>query len=146
MYFTLMSLHLIGATIWTGGHLVLALIILPRALQSRDPEILLQFEERFERIGMPALVIQILSGLWLAYQILPEPWEWLTPSDGLGAAITLKLSLLFLTACLALNARFRVIPTLSAQTLPMMGWHIRAVTTLSVLFVLAGLVLRTGGF
>lgn len=146
MYITIMALHLLAATIWTGGHLVLAFTVLPRALQARDPQILLDFEQGFEKIGIPALIIQVTSGFWLAWQLSPGVSTWLLPQDGLAAGISIKLGLLLATAMLALNARFRVIPHLSADSLPLMGWHIRAVTLFSVLFVLAGLVLRTGGF
>lgn len=36
---TLLFLHLLGAAIWVGGHLVLALGILPGALRRRDPQV-----------------------------------------------------------------------------------------------------------
>ena len=146
MYFTVLGLHILAATIWTGGHLILATIILPRALKARDPGLLLGFEEGYEKIGMPALVVQVLTGVWMAWQMVPELARWIQPQDGLEAAITVKLALLATTALLALNARFRVIPCLSAETLPLMGWHIRAVTVISVLFVLTGVLLRSGGF
>lgn len=32
LYYFLLSLHLLGATLWTGGHFVLATTVLPRAL------------------------------------------------------------------------------------------------------------------
>lgn len=34
-YYIILSIHIIGATIWAGGHLVLALSILPDALKKR---------------------------------------------------------------------------------------------------------------
>ena len=34
-YYTFLSLHILGATIWAGGHLVLALTILPDALRQQ---------------------------------------------------------------------------------------------------------------
>ncbi len=36
MYATILLLHILGATIWTGGHLVLAVTILPRVLRERS--------------------------------------------------------------------------------------------------------------
>ena len=63
MYSLLLLLHILAATVWTGGHLVLALTVLPRALRARDPQILLQFESGYERVGMPALLLQVLTGL-----------------------------------------------------------------------------------
>ena len=34
-YYIVLSLHILGATIWAGGHLVLAVTILPEALRQR---------------------------------------------------------------------------------------------------------------
>jgi hypothetical protein len=44
-YRILIALHLVGASVWIGGHLVLATTILPRALRNRDPAIILDFEK-----------------------------------------------------------------------------------------------------
>lgn len=68
---TLLFLHLLGAAIWVGGHLVLALGILPGALRRRDPQAIRAFEQVYERIGIPALLLQVVSGLWLASLWLP---------------------------------------------------------------------------
>ncbi|WKZ66749.1 MAG: hypothetical protein QY325_02230 [Flavobacteriales bacterium] len=40
----LLILHLLGASIWVGGHLVLLLTVLPGALKARDAERILAFE------------------------------------------------------------------------------------------------------
>lgn len=140
---TLLLLHLLGATIWTGGHLVLAFTILPRVLKGRDVDSLQWFEEGYEKLGMPALLVQIITGLWLAWQKVPSLSLWLDPDAGpIAHLIRVKLVLLLLTALVAAHARFRVIPRLSAATLPLMGWHIAAVTLLSVAFVATGLSFR----
>ncbi|GKY88403.1 CopD family protein [Sinisalibacter aestuarii] len=146
MDYSVLVIHLLGAAVWTGGHLVLALTVLPRALRLRDPEILREFEQGFERIGIPALLVQVASGVWLAWRYSPDPIAWITLADPVSAGIGLKLGLLVLTALFAVNARFRVIPQLSAETLPLMALHIRAVTLFSVLFVATGAYLSRGGF
>jgi len=51
------SLHLLATGIWPGGHIVLSIVVFPRALRERSPEQLLQFESVYEKIGMPALII-----------------------------------------------------------------------------------------
>ena len=145
MYALMLFLHLLGATVWTGGHLVLALTWLPRVLRERSPEQLLRFEQGYERIGMPALVLQIVTGLWMAYQMVPSVAQWLSPDTPVARAIALKLVLLLCTALIAAHARLRVIPRLSADTLPLMAWHVGAVTLLSVGFVAVGVSLRFGG-
>lgn len=144
VYPAILLLHLLGACIWVGGHIVLAGIILPQALRVRDPAILLAFESRFERIGMPALLVQVASGLWLAAQWLPDHVALLALDSAAAHAIAAKLGLLAATVGLAANARLRVIPRLSAETLPLMAAHVFAVTLLGVLFVAAGAGLRTG--
>ena len=145
MYALMLFLHVLGATVWTGGHLVLALTWLPRVLRERSPEQLLRFEQGYERIGMPALVLQIVTGLWMAYQMVPSVAQWLSPDTPVARAIALKLVLLLCTALIAAHARLRVIPRLSADTLPLMAWHVAAVTLLSVGFVLTCIAFRYGG-
>ncbi|QTD46662.1 CopD family protein [Ottowia testudinis] len=144
MYALTLFLHLLAAAVWTGGHLVLAFAVLPRALRERSPEQLLRFEQGYERIGMPALLIQVVTGLWMAHLLLP-PAQWLAPGTPVARAVALKLALLLLTALIAAHARLRVIPRLSRETLPLMAWHIAAVTALSVAFVAVGVSFRFGG-
>ncbi|WP_282040920.1 CopD family protein [Halomonas alimentaria] len=140
---TLLLLHLLGATIWTGGHLVLAFTILPRVLKDRDVASLHWFEQGYEKLGMPALLVQIVTGLWLAWQKVPSLALWFDMDAGpIAHLIRIKLLLLLLTALVAAHARFRIIPRLSPTTLPLMGWHIVAVTLLSVAFVATGLSFR----
>lgn len=144
-YYIVLSLHLIGATIWVGGHLVLALTILPRALRQRKASIVSEFEASFERVGLPALGTQIVTGLWLAYHFLGSPDHWFA-ANAVAHVVQIKLGLLALTLGLALHARLRVIPQLEDATLPKLAWHIRIVTLAAVAFVLAGASIRLGGY
>jgi hypothetical protein len=48
-----------AATVWAGGHLVLALGLLPRALRERSAAAIRGFEERFEPLDLTALAIQV---------------------------------------------------------------------------------------
>lgn len=144
-YYILLSLHILGATIWAGGHLVLALTILPDALKQQRAATVSEFEQRFERIGLPALGVQIVTGLWLAERLLGSPGNWFD-SNSIARTVQVKLGLLAITVGLAAHARFRVIPKLSDSTLPTLAWHIRIVTLAAVLFVLAGATIRFGGY
>jgi putative copper export protein len=144
-YYIVLSLHLLGATIWAGGHLVLAVTILPRALRERRAAAVSEFEQSFERIGLPALAVQIITGLWLANHLLGAPGNWFDDNP-IAHVVQVKLGLLALTLGLAVHARFRVIPKLSDDTLPTLAWHIRLVTVAAVLFVLAGASIRFGGY
>ncbi len=140
----LLLFHVLGATIWTGGHIILSVVILPKTLEEKSPQVLLDFESVYEKIGMPALILQIITGLGLAYTIIPDISGWLDLTNPLTHALLLKFILLFFTVVLALHARFRVIPNLRPETLPIMAWHILPMTILSILFVFAGVSFRTG--
>lgn len=144
MYKYVLVIHILAATVWTGGHLVLALALLPKILRDRSVENLLAFESAYERWGMSALVIQVISGLWLAYIRLPDISQWFTAGSFSARLIQLKLLLLALTLTVAMDARLRVIPRLSAETLPSMALRIRLITLLGVGFVIVGTTFRTG--
>ncbi|HCN17693.1 MULTISPECIES: CopD family protein [Psychrobacter] len=140
----ILILHLLGATIWTGGHLILALVVLSKALSSHNIDGLLQFEQLFEKIGMPALVVQIITGFWMAYQMLPNISSWFKLDNDLSILISLKVLLLLMTTLVALHARFYRIPRLSAHTLKGFSVNIILVTLFSVTFVVVGTLFRTG--
>ena len=136
--------HLLGATVWTGGHLILVSVILPKTFSSGDINILMQFEQQFEKVGMPALGVQIVTGLWMAYQLLPNITTWFTFDNDLSVLISLKLLLLLATVLVALHARFYRIPRLTIHTLKAFSINIILVTIFSVAFVVVGTLFRTG--
>lgn len=146
MYGFMLLLHILGATVWTGGHLVLTLTILPRVLKEKSPGELLRFESAYERVGLPSLLIQIATGLWLAYRLVPDVGQWFSGGNAISRLIVAKLAILVLTFALAADARLRVIPKLSEKNLTDMAWHIVAVTILAVAFVVVGTAFRTGWF
>ncbi|MDE3084575.1 MAG: CopD family protein [Verrucomicrobiota bacterium] len=144
LYGILIALHVLGACIWTGGHLTLASAVLPRALRERRAQLVIDFERGYERIGLPALFAQVITGLWLAHVRLGRPADWFA-ANPLAHVVQVKLALLAATVLLALHARLRLIPRLRDDNLPLLAVHIVAVTTLAVLFVLAGVLFRVGG-
>lgn len=146
MWGALLLLHVLAATIWTGGHLVLALAVLPRVLRERDPAALLRFESAYERIGIPALLVQIATGLWLARRFVPDLGQWLAFEEPVARLVGVKLILLAVTLAFAVDARLRILPRLSRENLTSLAWHIVPVTFVSVLFVLVGVSFRIGWF
>ena len=146
IYRLFVILHLLGASVWVGGHLVLSLAVLPRALRRQDPAIVRDFEEGFERIGIPALALQVVTGLWLAHRWVPDVGAWFAPATPQAWLILVKLGLLAATVALAVHARLRVIPTLDRDNLRFLAFHIAAVTILAVALLVAGVALRTGAF
>jgi len=146
LFAALVIVHALAATVWTGGHLVLDLGVLPKALRARDASIIRAFEETFEPLGFGALVIQVLSGLGLVGILLPGYRGLFDPANPIGLLAGVKLLLLAATLALALHARLRLIPHLSDDTLAPLAWHIRGITALAVAFVVVGAGLRLGGF
>lgn len=145
MYRSILLLHILAATIWTGGHLYLAIRVLPAALTNRSASKLIEFEESFERLGFTALAVQILSGFWMATHVLP-PRLWFSLDSVASQMIIAKLALLLSTALVAVDARFRLFPRMNDERVRTVAPHIAAVTTFSVLFVAAGVGIRTGGW
>jgi putative copper export protein len=145
VHFTLLFLHLLGAAIWTGGHLVLALGVLPRALRTRDPALVDAFESRYEPVGLVALGVQLVTGLELTRRYFPGFAGLFDLHNPVAVAALAKIVLLLLTVSLALDARLRIIPKLGRHNLTALAWHIIPVTLLSVAFVYVGLRFRFGG-
>ena len=144
MYGILILLHILSATIWTGGHIILSVVLLPKILRERSPEILLDFESRYERIGMPALVVQVITGLFLVYHLVPDISQWFNMANPVSHLIAAKLILLVLTIGFAVDVKLRIIPVLSPDKLVAMAWHIIPVTIFSILFVITGVSFRAG--
>lgn len=142
----LVILHTLGATVWTGGHLVLAVTVLPQALKSRDPDRIHQFESHFEGFGLLALLLQIVTGLWLTWIYFPGLQNFWAFDSFLSVYIGIKVGLLLGTLALAVHARFFIIPNLTKETLNSLAYHIVGVTTLAVLFAILGAGIRLGGF
>lgn len=137
----LILLHVLGATVWAGGHLILSLGFLPDALKQRKPEIILNFEKHYERIGIPALLLQVITGIWMALIYVPFQ-EWGSLATPHHVYLWTKLGLLAGTIGLAIHARFFILPKLTVEKLPTLAFHIVLVTVLAVFFILTGLSFR----
>jgi putative copper export protein len=141
----LVIVHALAATVWTGGHLVLDLGVLPRALRERSAAAIRSFEETFEPLGLTALAIQVITGLWMGWIYLPGFQGLFSPTNPIGMLVGVKLLLLAATAALAVHARLRLIPNLTDANLSGLAWHIRGITALAIAFVVVGALIRLGG-
>ena len=142
----LLVIHLLSAAIWVGGHLFIAIRILPRALREKDAAIILTVEKAYEPIGIPALLLLVASGIWMATSYVPIQF-WFSFSLPVERVISLKLLLLFSTVLLALSAQIRVIPALkkNRSKLNEMSLHIIGVTVIGVAMLVLGSFVRFGG-
>ena len=89
----LVIVHALAATVWTGGHLVLDLGVLPRALRAQSAAQIRSFEEVFEPLGLTALAIQVLTGLWMGWIDLPGFQDLFNLANPIGMLVGVKLLL-----------------------------------------------------
>lgn len=141
----LILIHVLSATVWVGGHLILSIAVLPKALKHRNPQIILDFEKSFEKIGLPALLIQVVTGISMALIYVPFRY-WASLETPHHVYLWTKLGLLAATLVLAIHARFFILPRLTEQKLPQLAFHIVLVTVLALFFVLTGLSFRFNYF
>lgn len=144
-YAAILTIHLLAATVWTGGHLVLFFAVLLPALKDRDVARISAFERHYEKIGIPALVTLVVTGVWLALRQAADMSQWFSAGTTISRTVIAKLILLAMTLVLAVHARLKIIPALSAASLNSLAVHITGVTLLAVLFALTGVLHRFGG-
>lgn len=145
----LLVLHLIAATIWVGGHLVLAIGYLPKALKHKDFSYIGNFEKTYEPIGMPSLAVLIITGILMAYDYNAGFSSWFSFATPIERVVSLKLTFLLTTVCFAISAQTRVLPKLrkgQLNKLPEMAVHIICVTLIGVIMVILGSLVRIGGW
>jgi len=119
--------------------------VLPRALRDRSAAAIRSFEETFEPLGLTALAIQVVKGVWMGWIVLPGFRGLLNPGNPIGMLVGVKLLLLAATAAPAIHARLRLLPNLTDDNLSALAWHIRSITALAIAFVVVGALIRLGG-
>lgn len=142
----LLVLHLLAAAVWIGGYALLALAYVPEAIRSRDPRALLDAHGRLQRIGLPALVAIIISGLWLAWNWLPDSTLWFDASMPIAQVILAKLGLLLLTLLLLAYLHLRVLTTLVPARIPRLGLVMALIALMALTAAAIGPSFRYGGF
>lgn len=145
MHHIILILHLFAATIWVGGHLVLSIGFLPKALKQRDPAIIINFEKVYEKIGLPALLVLVITGILMAYIYGVTLSDWFSFSNSIEKVVSTKLLLLMSTLALAIHARLFIIPKLSVSSLPFMAAHIILITLIGITMMVVGTFVRFGG-
>lgn len=141
----ILIVHLLAATIWVGGHLFLAIRILPEAFKKKDPYVLKNFKSKYEPIGMPALLVLLFTGVLMAYDYDVTITKWFSFSNGIEKIVSLKLILLFTTLIMALFAEKFIFPKLRSERLFPAAFFIITVTTIGVTMLILGSWVRIGG-
>ena len=137
--------HLLAATIWVGGHLFLAIRILPEALKKKDASILKNFKSKFEPVGMPSLLVLLITGILMAYHYNVTFTKWFSFSNAIEKVISIKLILLFTTVLMAACAETLIFPKLKSERMFPAAFFIITVTTIAVTMLILGSLIRIGG-
>jgi putative copper export protein len=140
----LLIIHLLCASIWVGGHLLLVFGHLPQALREKNQNIILDYERKYEPVGMTALVLLVITGIMMAYKYGVSIEYWFHFATPIEKVVSTKLLLLLLTVLFALSAQFRVLPKLKTNPdkLFEMTFHIISVTLIGVLMLVFGSFVR----
>jgi putative copper export protein len=142
----LLVLHLLAAAVWVGGYVFLVLGYAPEALRTRDPRGLVDAHARLQRVGLPALMVVIVSGLWLAWNWLPDSTLWFESSLPIANVILAKLGLLALSLLLLTYLRLRVLTTLMPSRIPRLALVLSLIALAGVAAAAIGPSFRYGGF
>lgn len=144
IYGTLVVLHLLAACVWLGGHVVLASLVFPSTLDGRDPDTIYRIESLYDKVGMFALMGQILTGLLLAYLHTPDLGKWLAFDSPMGRLIGIKLILQFVILGLALDLRVRLFARVGSAGLSSLRLHVALISLVSAASVFVGASFRIG--
>lgn len=137
--------HLLAATIWVGGHLLLSIRYLPEAFKKKEASVLLGFKDKFELIGLPSLVILLISGVLMAYYYDVTFIKWFSFTNGIEKIVSIKLLLLFTSVGMAINAQLFVFPKVKSENLRPVAFQIITITVIGVIMLVLGSLVRIGG-
>jgi putative copper export protein len=138
-------IHLLAATVWVGGHLILLLIYVPKAKKSNSLDGISFFRKNFENIGIPALILLLITGVLLAYDYDVSIDKWFQFKGGIERIVSIKLLLFISTLILAISATKFIFPRLKNQPKPILYVFIILVTSIAVIMLVLGSLIRVGG-
>ncbi|WP_282787980.1 copper resistance protein CopD [Flavobacterium croceum] len=141
----ILIIHLLAATIWVGGHLILLLRYVPKAIKNKSLEELSAFRKNFEPVGMPSLFILIVTGIIMAYNYNVTIEKWFLFENAIEKIVSIKLILLFVSLTLAFITIKFVLPSIDKLSPFLLYFIIFLVTTIAVMMLILGSLVRVGG-
>lgn len=85
----LFFLHLLGATVWVGGLIVVGALMPAVRRVTQDREVVVAIARRFGLVSWVALILLVVTG---AFMVIDRPWT---------TTLTVKLGLVLFSAVLA---------------------------------------------
>lgn len=149
MYSILILFHVIGASVWFGGLMVLSFSILPKAKRAQDPGAIASYMRHFLRVGYPALMIQTLTGPMIATRLVRSMADWFAWQDSTQDHIGSKLIMLPIIVIVTVQMQRKVLPRLESgesAAIKSAAKYGHSLTFLAFLMLLMGISLHTYGF
>lgn len=132
------ELHVIGAALWTGGLVAIAVFVAPRR------GLLAEALPRFSTLATTAIVVVAVSGLFnglMTLVITPDTGLLGLVGTGYGRILLAKVGCLLALAAVASQMRFRLLPRIARhQRTALLGWAAAEVALMGVAYGL-GVVL-----
>ncbi|MCL4220862.1 MAG: hypothetical protein KJZ65_05800 [Phycisphaerales bacterium] len=144
-YLALVVLHILGAAIWIGSLVSVLFGSIPLARKTGDLGPLKHVGKIVVgRLGLAALIVQILTGIRLATKWIVWSSIFSTPS-GPGHLILSKIVLLVVVLALGGHIYHKTLSGLARERLGAFNTMTWVLLVLSSLIVIAGVGVRTGG-
>lgn len=141
----ILIIHLLAATIWVGGHLILLLRYVPKAIKTKSLDELSVFRKNFEPVGMPSLFVLIVTGIIMAYDYNVTIEKWFLFENAIEKIVSIKLILLFISLTLAFITIKFVLPSIDKLSPFLLYFIIFLVTIIAVTMLILGSLVRVGG-
>lgn len=135
-----------AATVWIGGNIFISVVYIPKALRMKSPTFINSFSN-YEKIGLPALIISLLTGLHMALKRVPLD-QWFLFDNPMEATISLKFLIFLVMGILIIFAKTTIIPRLKnhdTKQLPASALYIITLTLIGLILLTIGTYLRYGG-
>lgn len=145
MHQLLLILHLLAACVWVGGHIILLFRYVPTAYKENSIDAINVFRKKFEPLGIPSLLLLIITGILMAYDYNVSFSTWFSFSSKIERVISLKLILITITVISAIVSTRFIFPNLKGKVTPVVLVFISLVTLIAVIMVVLGSTIRYGG-
>lgn len=140
----LIVLHILGASIWIGGMLIMALGVLPKSKKAGDASILKNYEGSFHILGMIALTLQFLTGFRLAMIYAGGMKGLFDFSNHTAVLFIWKLVLILLTMGLFVVFKKKTLSALTDSNISSASALVWVLTLISVGLMILGLGFSRG--
>lgn len=145
MHHFLLILHILSASVWIGGHLILAIRYVPEAIKLKSNLPITNFRNKFEPLGMLALIILVITGVAMAYDYDVKIDTWFSFFSPIEKVISSKLILFVITVISAIFATISIFPKLNGKVTNLLVFFIYLVTIIALTMAVLGTFIRYGG-